>query len=113
MEHEGTSAKRTSRMASQIRTRSMSSGDLLNQVRDTMIRLRDREVRHLGITSMQGGVLWVLRDLEKEGVTATPAEISRRLFRQPPTTLALLDRLVKLGLITTENVEGRRQVLVR
>jgi DNA-binding MarR family transcriptional regulator len=85
---------------------------LLNQVRDTMIRLRDREVRYLGVTSMQGGVLWVLRELEKESVPATPAEISRRLFRQPPTTLALLDRLVKLGLITTENVEGRRQVLV-
>lgn len=86
---------------------------LLNQVRDTMIRLRDREVRHLGITSMQGGVLWVLRTLEKEGVAATPAEISRRLSRQPPTTLALLNRLVKLGLVTTANVEGRRQVLVR
>lgn len=26
---------------------------LLNQVRDTMIRLRDREVRHLGITSIK------------------------------------------------------------
>lgn len=86
---------------------------LLNQVRDTMIRLRDREVRHLGITSMQGGVLWVLRTMEKEGLAATPAEISRRLFRQPPTTLALLDRLVKLGLITTENIQGRRQILVR
>ena len=86
---------------------------LLNQVRDTMIRLRDREVKHLGITSMQGGVLWVLRTMEKEGLAATPAEISRRLFRQPPTTLALLDRLVKLGLVTTGNVEGRRQVRVR
>jgi DNA-binding MarR family transcriptional regulator len=85
---------------------------LLNQLRDTMIRLRDREIKALGITSMQGGVLWVLRALEKEGTPATPAEISRRLFRQPPTTLALLDRMVKLGLITTENVEGRRQVLV-
>ena len=85
---------------------------LLNQLRDTMIRLRDREIRPLGITSMQGGVLWVLRALEKDGVPATPAEISRRVFRQPPTTLALLDRMVKLGLITTENIEGRRQVLV-
>ncbi len=86
--------------------------DLLSQVRDAMIRLRDREVRYLGITSMQGGVLWILRMLEKEGIPPTPAEISRRLFRQPPTTLALLNRMVKLGLITTENVEGRRQVLV-
>ncbi len=86
---------------------------LLNQVRDTMIRLRDREVRHLGITSMQGGVLWVLRTLEKEGTPATPAEISRRLFRQPPTTLALLDRMVRLGLVATASVAGRRQVLVR
>lgn len=86
---------------------------LLNQVRDTMIRLRDREIRALGITSMQGGVLWVLRTLEKEGAPATPAEISRRIFRQPPTTLALLNRMAKLGLITcTENLEGRRQVLV-
>ena len=85
---------------------------LLNQLRDTMIRLRDREIRALGITSIQGGVLWVLRTLEKEGIPATPAEISRRIFRRPPTTLALLNRMVKLGLITTENVEGRRQVLV-
>jgi DNA-binding MarR family transcriptional regulator len=86
---------------------------LLNQLRDTMIRLRDREIRALGITSIQGGVLWVLRTLEKEGIPATPAEISRRIFRRPPTTLALLNRMVKLGLITTENVEGRRQVLVK
>jgi DNA-binding MarR family transcriptional regulator len=86
---------------------------LLIQLRDTMIRLRDREVRPLGITSMQGGVLWVLSDLERKGIVATPAEISRRLFRQPPTTLALLNRMKKLGLITcTESVEGRRQVLV-
>jgi DNA-binding MarR family transcriptional regulator len=85
---------------------------LLNQLRDTMIRLRDREIKALGITSIQGGVLWVLRTLEKEGIPATPAEISRRIFRQPPTTLALLNRMVKLGLITTQNVEGRRQVLV-
>jgi DNA-binding MarR family transcriptional regulator len=78
-----------------------------------MIHLRDREVKHLGITSMQGGVLWVLRALEKEGIPATPAEISRRLFRRPPTTLTLLNRTEKLGLITcTENAEGRRQVLV-
>jgi DNA-binding MarR family transcriptional regulator len=85
---------------------------LLNQLRDTMIRLRDREIRTLGITSIQGGVLWTLRTLEKEGIPATPAEISRRIFRRPPTTLALLNRMVKLGLITTESVEGRRQVLV-
>src|SRR5512136_1516822 len=86
---------------------------LLNQVRDAMMRLRDREVRPLGVTSMQGGVLWVLRSLEKAGMVATPAEISRWLFRQPPTILALLSRMEKLGLITcTENTEGRRQVLV-
>lgn len=85
---------------------------LLNQLRDTMIRLRDSEIRDLGITSMQGGVLWTLRALEKEGISATPAEISRRIFRRPPTTLALLNRMVKLGLITTKSVQGRRQVLV-
>ena len=85
---------------------------LLNQVRDTLILLRDREVRGLGITSIQGGVLWALRTLEKEGAAATPAEISRRLFRRPPTTLAIVQRMVRLGLLTTENVEGRRQVLV-
>jgi DNA-binding MarR family transcriptional regulator len=112
MEHEGTSAKGP-RGWPLDPDEEHEFWSLLNQVRDTMIRLRDREVRHLGITSMQGGVLWVLRTLEKEGVTATPAEISRRLFRQPPTTLALLNRMVKLGLVTTENVEGRRQVLVR
>lgn len=86
---------------------------LLIQTRDLLVNLRDREVRHLGITSMQGGALWVVRALEMEGTAATPAEISRRLFRQPPPTLALLNRMAKLGLITsTESSEGRRQVRV-
>ena len=86
---------------------------LLHQVRDVMIRLRDREVRHLGITSMQGGVLWVVKSLQKTGKAATPAEISRWLFRQPPTIQALLKRMEKLGLVTcTDSASGRRQTLV-
>ncbi len=86
---------------------------LLIQVRDVMIKLRDREVKPLGITSMQGGVLWVLHELKKSGDIATPAEISRRLFRQPPTISALLDRMQKQGLITCINdPDKKRQLLV-
>lgn len=86
---------------------------LLIQVRDMMIKLRDREVKPLGITSMQGGVLWVLHELKKSGDAATPAEISRRLFRQPPTISALLDRMQKQGLVRCiNNPDMKRQLLV-
>ena len=86
---------------------------LLIQVRDMMIKLRDREVKSIGITSMQGGVLWVLHELKKSGDAATPAEISRRLFRQPPTISSLLDRMQKQGLVTCiNNPDMKRQLLV-
>lgn len=86
---------------------------LLIQVRDMMIKLRDREVKPIGITSMQGGVLWVLHELKKSEDIATPAEISRRLFRQPPTISALLDRMEKQGLVTcNRNADKKRQVIV-
>ncbi|MFO8011061.1 MAG: MarR family transcriptional regulator [Dehalococcoidia bacterium] len=87
---------------------------LLIQTRDAMIRLRDREVKPLGITSMQGGVLWVLKSLEAAGIKPTPAEIARWLFRQPPSISALLNRMEKLGLIECQsNPEGKRQVAVK
>lgn len=86
---------------------------LLIQVRDMMIRLRDREVKPIGLTSMQGGVLWVLHELKKSGEPATPAEVSRRLFRRPPTISALLERMEKQGLVQcVRHPDKKRQIRV-
>ncbi len=87
--------------------------NLLNQVRDGMIALRDRELAPLGVSAVQGGVLWVIDTLGKAGVPATPTEISCRIFRRPPTVWALVNRMEKLGLVRcTRNTQGKRQVLV-
>ncbi len=87
--------------------------NLLNQVRDGMIALRDRELAPLGVTAVQGGVLWVIDVLKDTGVPATPTEISHRLFRRPPTVWALVNRMEKQGLVKCiRSTQGRRQVLV-
>ncbi len=87
--------------------------NLLAQVRDGMIALRDRELAPVRVTAVQGGVLWVIDVLNNAGVPATPTEISHRLFRRPPTVWALVNRMEKLGLVKcTRNTQGKRQVLV-
>lgn len=87
--------------------------DSLCRVRDGMISLRDRELIPLGITAVQGGVLWVIDVLRRIGVPATPTEISHRVFRRPPTVWALMNRMEKQGLVRCiRNTQGKKQVLI-
>jgi len=45
---------------------------------------------------MQAAVLFVVRNMK---TAATPAEISRRLFREPHTVSELIKRMEKQGLV--------------
>ncbi|MDD5191225.1 MAG: MarR family transcriptional regulator, partial [Dehalococcoidales bacterium] len=69
---------------------------LFRQTRDAMIKARERELEKHGISSIQAAVLFTIQDI---GPEATPAEISRRLVREPHSISGLLSRMEKQGVI--------------
>ena len=69
---------------------------LIRQTRDAIIKSRKNELRRYGISSIQAGVLFTIQAIGNE---ATPAEISRRLIREPHSISGLLSRMEKRGLV--------------
>lgn len=69
---------------------------LLEQACDATRRARDNELREFGISRMQAAILFIVKAIEGP---ATPAEISRWLFREPHTVSGLLERMEKQDLI--------------
>jgi len=69
---------------------------LLRRATHAALRARERELRQYGISSANSGVLFLVQEL---GRKATPAEISRQLFREPHSVSGLLSRMEKDGLV--------------
>jgi DNA-binding MarR family transcriptional regulator len=70
---------------------------LMHQTCDAIIRARENELRQkIGISRMQRAVLFIVKTTK---VPATPAEISRWLFREPHSVSGLLNRMEKQGLV--------------
>ena len=69
---------------------------LVLQARRAMHKVRSRELLKYGVTPEETAVLLVVKTI---GDTATPAEISRWILREPHSTSGLLERMRKKGLI--------------
>lgn len=69
---------------------------LLDQTCAAIIRARENELRPVGISGMQAAVLFIVKAVKGP---ATPAEISRWLFREPHSVSGLLNRMEKDGLV--------------
>ncbi len=69
---------------------------LLILVRDAIHRARQEELRQVGITASEAGVLFYAQAL---GDRATPAEISRCLFKRPHGISMLVSRMEREGLV--------------
>ena len=83
---------------------------LLHQACDAMVRARENELREIGISRMQAAVLFIIKAIDGP---ATPAEISRWLFREPHTVFGLLVRMEKQGLVRrTKDMERRNMIRV-
>jgi len=83
---------------------------LLHQACDAMIRARENELREIGISRMQAAVLFIVKAIDGP---ATPAEISRWLFREPHTVFGLLVRMEKQGLVRRiKDLERKNMVRV-
>jgi MarR family transcriptional regulator for hemolysin len=61
-----------------------------------MMKAREKELEKYGISSIQAALLFTIQAI---GSDATPAEISRRLVREPHSVSGLLSRMEKQGLV--------------
>jgi len=81
---------------------------LLRQTCHAIITASGNELRQIGISSRQAAVLSIVKAIT---VPATPAEISRWLFRQPHTVSGLLNRMEKQGLVRKVNDLERKNMI--
>ena len=81
---------------------------LLHQACSPMARARDDELGPVGISRMQAAVLFIVRAIT---APATPAEVSRWLFREPHTVSGLLNRMEKHGLVRKIKDLGRKNMI--
>ena len=81
---------------------------LLILVKDAIHRARQEELRQVGVTSSEAGVLFYAQAL---GNRATPAEISRCLFKRPHGISTLINRMEKKGLVRKVNDLDRKNLV--
>ena len=83
---------------------------LLAQTKDAVLRARQKELHRYGISATQSAALFAIQAI---GDKATPAEISRWLFREPHSVSELLSRMEKEGLVRkTKDLDRKNQVRV-
>jgi DNA-binding MarR family transcriptional regulator len=78
---------------------------LLRQAADAVHKAREVELKKYKITPEQAGALVCIRSL---GNKATPAELSRWLFRERNSVTILLNRMNELGLINKKTDSNRK-----
>lgn len=81
---------------------------LLHQTRDATYNAREKELRQYGISLMEAAVLFIIQAIGDE---ATPAEISRWLFRKQHSVTALLVRMEKRGLVKKTRDLARKNMV--
>ena len=81
---------------------------LLILVKDVIHRARREELRQVGITANEAGVLFYTQAL---GNRATPAEISRCLFKRPHAISTLISKMEKKGLVNKANDLDRKNLV--
>jgi DNA-binding MarR family transcriptional regulator len=81
---------------------------LMRQTRDAMTKARDKELEKIGISGISAAVLFTVPAI---GPEATPAEVSRRLVREPHSVSGLLTRMEKQGLIKRVKDLPRRNMI--
>ncbi len=69
---------------------------LLNHVNDLVEKAREKELRKKDISYREAAALLIIKAI---GNGATPAKISRWLFREPHTISELISRMEKRGLV--------------
>lgn len=69
---------------------------LLHQTRDAAYKVTEKELRASGLSPIEAAILFVVNATNER---ATPAQISRWLFRESHSVSGLIDRMDKKGLV--------------
>jgi DNA-binding MarR family transcriptional regulator len=78
-----------------------------------MRKLREKELKKMGLSIGQSTVLAILHRTREINVDATPAEISKQLLKAPSTTTELIDRMVDKGMVRkVQDLERKNMVRV-
>jgi DNA-binding MarR family transcriptional regulator len=80
----------------------------LVNTRDAISKLRQREMKQYHITAEQSGVLSILYSTRD---SLTPAEISRRLIRDPSSVTVILNRMAAKGLINKSKDKKKKNLI--
>jgi DNA-binding MarR family transcriptional regulator len=84
---------------------------MFNQTRNAIVTARERELAEFGVSKLESYILFVIKAM---GDDATPAEISRIVFRQPHTVSEFLSRMEKKGFITkSRNPKNKSMIRLR
>jgi DNA-binding MarR family transcriptional regulator len=84
---------------------------LLRQTADSVLKAREAELKKYNISPEQAAALVCIRSLDNK---ATPAELSRWLFRKRNSITILLNRMHKLGLISKNiNKDRKNSITIR
>jgi len=81
----------------------------LHHTTNAIVRVREKELSQYGLTYMHAAALFTIHAIGGKG--ATPAEISRWLFREPHSVSGLLNRMEKAGLITKSKDMDRKNLV--
>ncbi|MFC1951425.1 MarR family winged helix-turn-helix transcriptional regulator [Chloroflexota bacterium] len=83
---------------------------LLAQTRHAIAKARKKALRKYNMSTTQAGTLFVIHAI---GDKATPAKISRWLFREPHSVSELLGRMEKKGLVKkVKDLDKKNQVRI-
>ena len=83
---------------------------LLRQAADAIYKARSKELSPLGLSPMASAILFIILAI---GERATPAEISRWMFREAHSVSGLLDRMEEKGLVRrTRDLEKKNLVRI-
>ena len=81
---------------------------LIKQIDNAIQKSRENELRKFGITPEQAAALICIRSL---GDKATSAEISRWLFRDESSSLVMIRRMIKQGLIIKKADRNNKHII--
>lgn len=80
---------------------------LLERTRYKIYRAREKELQKLGLEPQQAGILFLIHNVKD----VTPAEVSRRMHREPQTITSVLNTMLRKGLIKKRKDTRRRNVV--
>ncbi|MFC1945017.1 MarR family winged helix-turn-helix transcriptional regulator [Chloroflexota bacterium] len=82
--------------------------DLIHRTRHALFTARTKELSQFGVLPRQVAALHIIKSINGP---ATPAEISRRMFRRPHSISGLLNRMEKEGLIRKAKDMSRKNMV--